>query len=117
MKHKSLKVALVAAIAAGGLVLSTGSAFASGLGGDVYTTYCHAYVASAGPHYGYGVVTGASNCLVNLWQYNVNTGGSSSTGFYYGSTPSKYHADGVHELQVEVYDPNTGADAWGPLVY
>ncbi|WNM29961.1 hypothetical protein RKE30_05880 [Streptomyces sp. Li-HN-5-11] len=116
-KRRGIKTAVIGAIAAGGLMLSTSDAFAAGIGGDVYTANCHAYINSAGAHWGYGAVAGASGCEVDLWQTNVNTGGWTQTGWYYGSTPSEYHADGVHYLQVEVYDPYTGSYAWGPLIY
>ncbi|MFD1052584.1 hypothetical protein ACFQ1S_46820, partial [Kibdelosporangium lantanae] len=112
-----VKVALVGAVAAGSLVLSTGNAFADGLGGDAYTANCHAWVNADGAHYGYGIVDGLSGCMVNLWQYNVITRGSVGTGFYYDHTYSKYHADGVHYLQVEIWDPYTGVNSWGSLVY
>lgn len=116
-KRRGITAAVIGAVAAGGLLLSTGDAFADGIGGDVYTANCHAYINPAGTHWAYGVVTGASGCEVRLWQTNITKGGWTTAGWYIGSTPSEYHADGVHYVQVEVYDPYTGVDAEGSLLY
>ncbi|MDH6131429.1 hypothetical protein P3T37_000798 [Kitasatospora sp. MAA4] len=113
-KRRSATAAIVAALSIGGLALSTTSAFASGIGGDVYTSNCHGYVVgdSQNNHYAYGYVTG-SGCEVRLWQRNVNTGGETVNGWSYSSTSEYYHNDGVHQLAVEVYDNSTGEDS-GP---
>ena len=109
-KRRSATAAIVAALSIGGLALSTTNAFASGLGGDIYTQNCHGYVVgdSQNNHEAYGYVTG-SGCEVLLWQRNVNTGGTTNNGWWsYSSTSELYHNDGVHQLAVEVYDSQTG---------
>jgi hypothetical protein len=118
-KRRGITAAVIGAVAAGGLLLSTGDAFAEGIGGDVYTDNCHGYINPAGAHWAYGWVTGAPECEVDLWQTNKTTGGWTQTGFYRVPTlaPTMYHADGVHYLQVEVYDPLTHSYAWGPEIY
>lgn len=114
-RRRGIKAAVVGAVAAGGLVVSTTTASANGLGGDVYTPDCHAWVAPGDSvHWAYGTLEGLSGCMVRLWA-TTSTGGLQSTPWSYTSTYQLYHADGVHELRVEVGE--VGMDAYGPWVY
>ncbi|WP_042433956.1 hypothetical protein [Streptacidiphilus anmyonensis] len=115
-KWRGIKTALIGVIAAGGLIFSTGSASADGLGGDVYTPNCHAWVAPGdNGHWAYGTEIGLAGCMVRLWA-KTSTGTWEHSGWSAPSTFQYYHADGVHWLYVQLGDP-TGMIASGPLVY
>ncbi|WP_031516736.1 hypothetical protein [Streptomyces sp. NRRL F-5123] len=117
-KRRGINLAVVSAVAACGLIFSTTNASAAT--GEVGTAYCDAWIVGVnGVHWGAADLDGSSNCEVQLWQTNINTGGWTNTGWSVGPgwTTPLYHGDGVHELQIEVYDPNTNQTVWGPMVY
>ncbi|MGW1163282.1 hypothetical protein ACWD5Q_34590 [Streptomyces sp. NPDC002513] len=115
-KRRGIKAAVIGAIAAGGLVFSTTSASADGLGGDAWTPDCHAWVAPGdNGHWAYGTLIGLSGCMVRLVA-STSTGGTEATPWSYSSTYQLYHADGVHYVWVELHDP-TGMDTTGAHVY
>lgn len=116
-RRHGIKAAVIGAIAAGGLVFSTTSASADGLGGDAWTPDCHAYIAPGdNGHWAYGTLIGLSGCMVRLWSTTSDPNTPEATPWSYSSTYQLYHADGVHWLWVQVADP-TGMRTTGNRVY
>jgi hypothetical protein len=87
--------------------------------GDTFTQHCWGMVDTAGVWtYGAGSLDQTSRdagCLIQLEQWNKNTGGTRWTPWSHSITDNLYYHDGVHYLAVCLHDPD-GSYLCGPWV-
>lgn len=112
-----VKGAVVAAAAAGALVMGTTDAFAGSYisGSDVYACGGDAYLVANSGNYAYA--TGYGGCGgggIGVLQINHSTGGSK----IFPAGAAEYFGDGVHSLQACFVNPSlTAVYACGPVIY
>ncbi|MBF9066788.1 hypothetical protein [Streptacidiphilus fuscans] len=124
MKRIVKRLLLGGGVVTASLALSMGTAFAST--GVYYTASqtpdgCSAALDLYSGSYGYGEVwAGATDCTISIQQRNLSTGGygtpqyNTASPYGFATAGNMYHGDGVHQLQVCMYDQDNGGGctAW-----